>query len=116
MPVSERDYQPSLLWTKAWAWYQSQPQLVEDRPAMPYGPHDVTLFVYRRDQPGAYQMTGPKLYWTDEPMGQYFQNVKQDDMLENKDQLGEVVIWDRRRRQTVLIGNTFEKAIERLNS
>ncbi len=112
MSVTERDYQPSLLWAKANDWYKA-----ECPDALPPGPHELNLFVYRTDQPGAYLMHGPKLYWQDEPMGgSHFNNVEQDDMLRHRDQLGEVVIWDRRRRQTVLVGKTFEKAIDRLNS
>lgn len=111
--MEKRDYQPSLLWVKVQAWYDAQQDPMSQH--RPLGPHDLTLYIYRTDQSGAYMMHGPKLYWTDEPMsGQYFRNTDQDDLFENADLLGEVVLWDRRTKKTVLIGHTFEAAVKKI--
>ena len=111
--LNVRDYQPSLLWAKAVAWYEAQPtELIHLRPL---GPHDLALYVYRLDKPGAYYFHGPKMYWTDAPMsGSHFGNCDQDDLAESAGQLGEVVLYDRRIHKTILIGRTFAEALKRL--
>ena len=113
--MEKRDYQPSLLWVKTRNWYESQSENKE-LAHRPLGAHDLTLYIYRTDKSGAWMMHGPKLYWTDEPMsGQYFRNTDQSDLYDNADVLGEVVLWDRRTRQTVLVGHTFEGAIAKIS-
>ena len=105
--MDNRDYQPSLLWAKTEAWYTSQRS-----DAQPYRPHELTLYVYRTDTRGAWMMNGPKLYWQETPMsGDYFTNCDQDALEKHSEKLGEVVLWDRRLRKTVLIGNTFAESI-----
>lgn len=112
--ITERDYQPSLFWARASAWYEQQPLDAPYQPR-PLGPHDLTIYIYRSDAPGAWMMTGPKLYWADEPMhGQYFRSTDQGDLAENAGVLGEVVLWDRRIRRTILLGKTFAEALDRL--
>ena len=107
--ITDRDYQPSLLWAKAVSWYESQPL---DHPP---GPNDLALYVYRTDKTGAYYMHGPKLYWSDEPMsGSHFRNIEQSDLADNHDELAEVVLHDRRNRKTVMLGK-FPEAIEKIS-
>lgn len=113
MGIFKRDYQPSLLWAKFFEWHQVK---YADEINMPIRPHDLTLYIYRSDSTGAYSMTGPKLYWSDEPItGQYIQNTDQNDLYENAENLGEVVFWDRRKKQTIVVGKTFEAAIEAIS-
>lgn len=109
--MNPRDYQPSLLWAKVISWYEQN----QENPR-PIGPHDVQVYIYRTDEPGAWYLHGPKLYWTDKPMGEYFQNTDQDDLVDHADQLGEVVLWDRRARKTILVGKTFEEAVRKISS
>lgn len=110
--MEKRDYQPSLLWAKTEDWYKTN---MEPPPGSPWGPYDLILYVYRTDATGAYRMMGPKMYWQEEPMtGDYQLNIDQDDMLKHASELGEVVMWDRRLRKTVVIGKTFEEAIKKI--
>jgi len=109
----DRNYQPSLLWSLALAWYEAQ----RGPDAQPLGPIDLTLYVYRTDTAGAYMMHGPKLYWTDEPMsGQYFTNCDQGSLADHAQTVGEVVLWDRRARKTVVLGKTYDQAWARINA
>ena len=108
--MEERIYQPSLLWVKAVAYLQ------QEQPDREIGSTDLNLYVYRTDTTGAYTMHGPKLYWTDNPMtGGSFTNVDQDDMYNNREKLGEVVLWDRRKKKTILLGQTYELAWEKIS-
>jgi hypothetical protein len=108
--MEKRYYQPSLLWSLARDWYTSQPDNVPI--AGTHGPNDLTLYVYRTDTTGAYMLNGPKLYWQPEPMsGSHFSAIDQDDIAEHADSIGEVVMWDRRMRKTVVIGTNYETAI-----
>ena len=110
MDITERDYQPSLLFVKACDWYKQQ------NPERSFHQNDLTIFVYRKDDVGAYKLSGPKMFWTREPMSsQYFYGIDQDDMFKNADQLGEVVLWDRLYKKTILIGKTFAEAIEKIS-
>ena len=114
-PLTDRDFQPSLLWAKAAAWYEKQP--TEPAHIRAIGPHDLALYIYRVDQPGAWYMYGPKLYWADEPMsGSHFANCSQDSLVEHSDQLGEVILYDRRIHKTILLGKTFPEALKRIES
>jgi hypothetical protein len=103
--MEERIYQPSLLWALAREWYLNESESVGD-----YAPHELTVYIYRTDRRGAYRLCGPKLYWTDEPFGQYFSNVSQDDMLTHANDLGEVVMYDSRTRKTTVIAKTYADA------
>ena len=110
--MENRDYQPSLIWAKIETWYMAR---LDAQPATPYRVHDLTLYIYRTDKPGAYLLTGPKMYWQDEPMtGNYFTNCDQDALSEYADKLGEVVLWDRKLRKTTLIGITIEEALKKI--
>jgi len=116
MELTDRDYQPSLLWAKVSAWYEAQPMDSMMATARPLQPHDLTLHVYRTDKSGAWLMHGPKLYWTDTPHGQYFGNTDQTALADNAEVLGEVVLWDRRIRKTILVGNTYQDAMEKISA
>ena len=110
MELTERDFQPSLLFVKTTSWYKAQ------NPDRDFGPTDLTVYVYRTDQTGAYMMHGPKMFYTDTPMaGQYFGEVPQDDLAKHAAQLGEVVLWDRLHKNTVLIGTTFADALHKIS-
>lgn len=116
--MEKRYYQPSLLWSIARDWYIDQansgPRYHLSAP-QEYGPHDLTLYVYRTDETGAYMLSGPKMYWQDDPMtGDHFGNIDQGALADNADTLGEVVIWDRRLRKTEVVGATFDAAISRI--
>ena len=112
MPLPDRSYQPSLLWARAQQW--AQDHAPEDAPAL--GPTDLQLYIYRTDKPGAYRMHGPKLYWADEPTGSAFGNCDQSALLDNREVLGEVVLSNRRRRTSDLLGATYEEAWDRLTA
>ena len=107
-----RNYQPSLIWAKTETWYMAQ----QEQDARPYKPHELTLYVYRINQPGAWLMTGPKLYWQEEPMtGDYFNNCNQNELAENKEVLGECILWDKRKRKTIIIGKNFVDMWDTIN-
>lgn len=106
----ERIYQPGLLWAKTENWIRAQ------EPERELHQTDLTLVVYRTDKTGGYIMHGPKLYWSDEPLGgQYFTNCDQSELMDNTQVLGEVVLYDRRFRRTHLLGNTYAEAWEKLS-
>lgn len=111
--MNQRHFQPSLLWSLAENWYMKQ---LDTPPTTPYRSHDLTLYIYRTDEDGAWMLSGPKMYWQDTPItGDHFQNCDQDDLSENSEVLGECVFHDRKLRKTTLLGKTFSEAIEKIN-
>jgi hypothetical protein len=109
----DRNYQPSLLWAYAEAWYRKQ----KEEEIMEYNPHDFYLYIYRKDEPGAYLLMNSRLYWQEEPMkGDSFQQVDQSALWDNKDVLAEMIIWDRRKKITVMIGKNYAEAWEKISA
>jgi len=91
--MNSRYYQPQLLWGYFRAWIDANvPENEQD-----FNPK---LFIFRRDQAGAYRLHGPKLYWCENLGASYFTNCDQDELEINLTNLGEVqafVYRDRRR-------------------
>lgn len=61
-------------------------------------------------------LTGPKMYWQDEPIiGDHFGVISQSDLSDNADLTGEVIMWDRRLRKTTVVGKTIGDALNRID-
>jgi hypothetical protein len=61
-------------------------------------------------------MHGPKLYWADAPDSNSFTNCDQSSFAANAATLGEVVLINRKRRTSELLGATYAEAWERLTA
>lgn len=82
--------QPALLWQHFSDW--ATRTVPEDERA--HKPH---LRIFRSDDPGAFYLRGPKLYWDPDVHDDYWLKTDQSDLLKNREHLAEVHAWIYRR-------------------
>jgi hypothetical protein len=104
--MEKRYTQPALLWALA------QEYAAKKWPEREIGPTDLQLYYYPAAGSGAWLQHGPKLYWQETVNGDHFNNCEQDALAENE--IGEVVLMHRGRRQTVVLGHTLAEAVNNL--
>ena len=96
-------YDPTTVWAATWEWFHRQPERQTEIPVQIRPAHArLILNIYREDQPGAWRLSGPKLYWHGDLNQSAYQNCEQDELWEHRDWLGHVVLTDRILRTTKL--------------
>ena len=111
MNVPLRDLQPSLIWAKLTAWMQQNADM--EAPGFQNGA--LKLVIYRTDKPGAWIMRNPKLYWQENLAGDSFSNCDQNELRDNADSIGEIVLlnFPQYKGQSFL-GNSFEEFLAKI--
>lgn len=97
--LTERDYQPSLVWAAFNAWASRQQG----------GDMNKALYIYLKDEPGAYYLHGPKLYLDSDLSDGHFQNCEQDALWTERERLGDVVA--QLYRDTLLVADNLPDAL-----
>jgi hypothetical protein len=103
--MNKRFYQPQLLWGYFAQWIREN--ISENE--RDFNPK---LFIFRTDQPGAYRLHGPKLYWAEDLGASYFTNCDQDALEVHADVLGEVQAFAYRdRRKNPIQWNSLDEFV-----
>lgn len=104
--MEKRYTQPALLWALA------QEYAAKKWPDKIIGHTDLQVAFYPVDGDGLWIMHSPKLYYQDEPGADHFTNCDQSALADHE--IGEVVLSNRRNRQSAMLGATLEEAVSTL--